>query len=477
MSVSLQNYFQLGLDSTNNPVNQSLQNTIITPVDTKSSHLNRVSFKVPKIGMLTSDSFVQVQFTNSAGVVANNSQGSVNMVNGALGSVKRFRLIMGNKVLTDLENPALLAVNDLYTQNTQQQLIDYHYHLMGNQFKTQARSDGVEEFSRDTRLRIDHTNTHFNMDKNQIGIASDSNVYALPLRHLGAAFLNSSALPVFLMGDREIVIEITFHDDCREYVVDSAGAIAASNTFGVNLDRVQLVSTHIMLNDALEQQERMAMAKKPVQYPLLDQYVVKGSTGTTPAVNTALTNTYRINLQNRELHGICRVNKALAPDGSNRIVANQSSISLGDQKVLVRSNGLNVFDRPVENDSLLYQLSTYYNHGQTLKIPFGAWSQNKQSVYITQTIPAALGGAQVNSGLTNNYLGRFNYQGVDFENGNSNVVFGSGVIQKQTLEYEITLTPRTAANPKQDATQFEVLFYVAVSKLLTIGASTVQVSF
>lgn len=477
MSVSLQNYFQLGLDSTNNPVNQSLQNTIITPVDTKSSHLNRVSFKVPKIGMLTSDSFVQVQFTNAAGVVANNSQASVNFVNGALGSVKRFRLIMGNKVLTDLENPSLLAVNDLYSQNTQQQLIDYHYHLMGNQFKTLARSDGVEEFARNTRLRIDHTNTHFNMDKNQIGIASDSNVYALPLRHLGAAFLNSSALPVFLMGDREIVIEITFHDDCREYVVDSTGTIGGATDFGVNLDRVQLVSTHIMLNDALEQQERMAMAKKPIQYPLLDQYVVKGSTGTTPAVNTALTNTYRINLQNRELHGICRVNKALSPDGSNRIVANQSSISLGDQKVLIRSNGLNVFDRPVENDSLLYQLSTYYNHGQTLKVPFGAWSQNKQSVYITQTIPAALGGTQVNSGLTNNYLGRFNYQGVDFENGNSNVVFGSGVIQKQTLEYEITLTPRTAANPKQDATQFEVLFYVAVSKLLTIGASNIQVSF
>ena len=477
MSVSLQNYFQLGLDSTNNPVNQALQNTIMKAVDTKSSHLNRVSFKVPKIGMLTSDSFIQVQFTNAAGVVANNSQGSVNFVNGALGCVKRFRLLMGNKVLTDLENPSLLAVNDLYSQNTQQQLIDYHYFLMGNQFKTLARSDGVEEFSRATRLRIDHTNTHFNMDKNQIGIASDSNVYALPLRNLGAAFLNSSALPVFLMGDREIVIEITFHEDCREYVVDSAGAIAASTTFGVNLDRVQLVSTHIMLNDALEQQERMAMAKKPIQYPLLDQYVVKASTGTTPAVNTALTNTYRINLQNRELHGICRVNKALSPDGSNRVVANQASISLGEQKILIRSNGLNVFDRPVENDALLYQLSTYYNHGQTLKVPFGAWSQNAQSVYITQTIPAALGGTQVNSGLTNNYLGRFNYQGVDFENGNSNVVFGSGVIQKQTLEYEITLTPRTAANPKQDATQFEVLFYVAVSKLLTIGASSIQVSF
>ena len=61
---------------------------------------------------------------------------------------------MGNKVLTDLENPSLLAVNDLYSQNTQQQLIDYHYHLMGNQFKTLARSDGVEEFARNTRLRI-----------------------------------------------------------------------------------------------------------------------------------------------------------------------------------------------------------------------------------------------------------------------------------------------------------------------------------
>jgi len=52
MSVSLQNYFQLGIDSTNNPVNQSLQNTIITPVDTKSTHLNRCHLKFQKLECL-----------------------------------------------------------------------------------------------------------------------------------------------------------------------------------------------------------------------------------------------------------------------------------------------------------------------------------------------------------------------------------------------------------------------------------------
>ncbi len=53
MSVNLQDYFKLGLDSTNNAGEQpGLINTIRTPADTRSASLNRVTFIVPMVGVL-----------------------------------------------------------------------------------------------------------------------------------------------------------------------------------------------------------------------------------------------------------------------------------------------------------------------------------------------------------------------------------------------------------------------------------------
>ena len=142
MSLNLNDYFNLGLDSTENATTQpGLINTIRTPTDTASSGLNRVTFKVPKIGMLTSDSHINIQFTTALSNVA------PNLVAGALSCVERFRIIIDNKVLTDLENPSFLEVNNLYSQNTLTQLSDLHQVYLGNNFATRTNAaTGLEEF-------------------------------------------------------------------------------------------------------------------------------------------------------------------------------------------------------------------------------------------------------------------------------------------------------------------------------------------
>ena len=62
MTTDLKDYFKLGLDSTENAGEQpGLINTIRTPVDTQSRQLSRVTFKVPKIGMRTGDSHINLR--------------------------------------------------------------------------------------------------------------------------------------------------------------------------------------------------------------------------------------------------------------------------------------------------------------------------------------------------------------------------------------------------------------------------------
>ena len=106
--IDLKSYFKLGLDSTNDATEQAgLINTIRTPVDTQSRQLNRVTFKVPKMGMLTADSHINLRFTTTS------DYSGLNIMNGALGAVQRFRVLVGNKVLTDIERPALLENDKL----------------------------------------------------------------------------------------------------------------------------------------------------------------------------------------------------------------------------------------------------------------------------------------------------------------------------------------------------------------------------
>ena len=309
--------------------------------------------------------------------------------------------------------------------------------------------------------------------------APTSDVYGIPLRMLGAKFLETNSLPVFLMNDREIVIEVTFHNDCREWAVSDTATLAAGDAT-INLPRCELVSTHIMLDDATENRERAASITKAVQFPLIDTYMIRASHTGLAAAATAgalrYQNTiWRVHLNNRELHSLLivptntPVNAAFPPfNGNSRIVANQRSDCLGDISLQLKSNGQNLFDRPITNPAILFQLLTYYNQGLALKVPYNGWNATSQSLYDVQTTNARY----------TDYRGAWRYTGIDFRNGNSGV-FGAGTPQKSALEidHSASVPNGHVSHPTIASQTKDIYFYANVSKLLSLGGKNIAVSF
>ncbi len=468
MSLDLNEYFNLGLESTNNPIeNAGMQNIFRTPVDTSSANLNRITFKFPKTGLLTADSMITLQFVLSDASGAA-STFTPNLVNGAVGAIKRTRILVDNKVLVDLERPGLAENVKLYSRNTQVELAEKQYKLMGNQFRTTVHADGTEAFDvGDTRIHQNTAGSATTISKNIILQEATSKVYGIPLKHLGADFLEAASLPVFLLGHREMILELEFFSDCREYVVAPADGAVAAGDVKINLANAELVSTHIALPNDLEASEIANLKTRPAQYPLKDKYVIKGVCDATVGVNTAIPLNYRINFQNREVHNlmICSVITG-ANIAGKRITANQFSMSMGDETLQMKVNGLNLFDRPIVTQPMIYQLTTYSEDGMTLKVPYNAWSVTDQSLRAYE---------QSTNSLYLDYRGGFHYTKVDFSNANSGV-FGSGTMMKTACEVEHTITPRTATNPNQTQIN-DVFFYATISKLMTIGSSQVNISY
>jgi hypothetical protein len=464
--TDLNSYFNLGLESTNQAIeNAGMINVFRTPVDTSSSNLNRITFKFPKTGLLTGDTMITLQFV-LADSTAMTSNLTPNLANGAIGAIKRTRILVDNKTLVDLQRPGLAENVKLYSRNTQVELAEKEYALLANQYRTTVEESGEEA------LHVKEMR-YFNADANNVGFnrniiqqVATSKVYGIKLKHLGADFLEANSLPVFLLGHREIVLELEFHDDCREYIVDPNGGAFNAGDVKVSLADAELVSTHIMLPTEVEANEIAAMARQPVQYPLLDTYVVKGVVDTDGiALGSQQDQTYRINFQNREVHNllICNVDTVAS---SKRTIANQRANSLGGNKLQMKVNGQNLFDKPIVDQSILYQLTTYSEDGRTLKVPFNAFRCDSAALanYRQSTNPLYL-----------DYRGGFHYLKVDFSNGNQGV-FGSGTLMKTACEIDYSLIPATQNNPKQDEKR-DVFFYVTISKLLAIGANQINISY
>ena len=68
-----------------------------------------------------------------------------------------------------------------------------------------------------------------------------------------------------------------------------------------------------------------------------------------------------------------------------------------------------------------------------------------------------------------------NYLKQDFTNGNAGV-FGSGTLFTTAAEIDYSVVPAVNASPDQ-TDQRDMLFYVSVSKLLQIGATTIDISY
>lgn len=461
MSVDLNSYFKLGLDSTENAGQQpGLINTIRTPVDTQSAQLNRVTFKVPKIGMLTGDSHINLRFKST-----NADDSCLNLVNGALGAIERFRITIGNKVLTDLEKPGMLENVKMYSTKSPTQLNDLERNFLGNNTAFETVKDiGIIQIHDNLNARCDILGNYY--VQNMKITTADCKTYAIPLRMLGAQFLETASLPVFLLGSKEMIIEITFADNCNDYAF-SMGALGASD-IKVDHPNVELITTHVMLPDDVENEQMMGVRNAPAQYPLIDNYVIKGVLPA-GANGTTAQNLYRLNLQNRELQRLCMVFKDI--QGSNSpLVANQNAAAVGDESIQIKSNGLNLFERPVTNPAVVYQLLNYYNGGMALKVPYQVYNGDRFGMVCMETA-----GVGSDKGQVRNYISSFHYLGFDFRNGN-NGIFGAGTVQRQALEVDYTNTPRTAIKANS-ATVKDVLFYASVSKMLSIGSNSIDVSF
>jgi len=461
MSVDLNSYFKLGLDSTENAGEQpGLINTIRTPVDTQSAQLNRVTFKVPKIGMLTGDSHINLRFTST-----NPNDCALNLVNGALGAIERFRIIIGNKVLTDLEKPGMLENVKMYSNKSPTQLNDLERNFLGNNTAFDTTKDkGIIQLHEKLNARCDAIgNVYIQNMKIQ---TSACKTYAIPLRMLGAQFLETASLPVFLLGNREMIIEITFADNCLDYAF-SMGVLGASQ-IKVDHPNVELITTHVMLPDDVENEQMMGVMNAPAQYPLIDNYVIKGVLPA-GANGVEATNLYRLNLQNRELQRLLMVLKD-TQGTYNQLVANQVAAAVGDESIQIKSNGLNVFERPVSNSAIVYQLLNYYNGGMAIKVPNQVYHGDRFSMACMEV--AAAGS---DKGAVRNYISTFHYLGFDFRNGN-NGIFGAGSVQRQALEVDYSNTPRTDIKGNSASVK-DVLFYASVSKMLSIGSNSIDVSF
>ena len=472
MSYDLNSYFQLGLDSATNPQQSLVMNTIRTPVDSQSgrSGLSKVTFKVPKVGLLTGDSMITVQFIEKSGG-ASTANVTPNFISGALGCVERCRILIDNKVLTDLEKPSLLEIPKMYSRSTQNEVAQFNTKFLANQFETSVDNvSGKEIFNNDkTRYftAADRTTDNQNVIRHKPSTEDNSRVYGLHLKNLGAEFLDTDSLPVFLLGsNREMVIELFIQKDCREYLVPTMGTLAADD-YEVNYPLVELVTTHIQIPDDVQANELASLQSNPVSYPLLDNYVVKG-TITTPAANNQVSKVYRINAQNRELHKLLMVHENVSNDieNNNRVVGNQKAIALGDENLQIKTNGLNLFERPITSQSLLYQMTTYAHNGMAFKLPINACRVDSRINSMEQ----------MDNNLGLNYRGNAKYLAIDFGNGNGGV-YGGGTTQKQAMEIEYKVTPTNATKPVQESRTYDASFYLTVSKLLTIGAKSVEISF
>jgi hypothetical protein len=473
MSLELDQFFNLQVNEVEDaPLQQSLLTTIRTPIEASNPNTNSVFIKIPKIGLLTSDSMVtfRLKATSTPG-----SNCRVNLLNGALGAIKRFTLRVDNKIISDIERPSQYVTQHLYSQNSASKISCLHHYLFGcNTRITVDLFDGIERpdarcgvvISYDAGTQVPTlTAQEFLISSND-----DENYrFGVPLSFLGATFLTNNNLPMFLMKDREVILELQFEKDAREYVIGTDDIDLAY--CGVDLPTVELVSTHILQDQELETAMLAQIKKSPFKYPMIDTYLVK-SIMSGQLLNTEKTETYRINLQGRELHSmLLAFRDTVLPDHSGvgyyKIwAANQASDALGDEEYLLKMNGRNVFERPVNSQAIIYFLTQLYNKGSSPQVSKHQFTCDNNTI-----LNAAVNTDEFNRDLR----GICHWVGFDFENGN-NVVFGGGLQQTAPLEIQYSITPRTAIFPVQTSTH-EVNAYMSISKLLTIGAGQVGISF
>lgn len=484
-SPQIQDFFRLGLSQEDESLDDAgLVNTIrVAPESTSSLH-NFCKFKFENVGLLTSDSGIMVQAQSNSTQAA----AGLNMGAGILKAIKRVQVLIDGQTLSDLEDPCMLEGQRMYSRNTNSRLLDYHKSLLGNSFQIETEIAGTKAFAKGFQKVASENSVQYSTDANPLPFPVRNNLvntntgfkkYFVHLHQLGLSFLRHQNLPLYLMKDRNIELIIEFFDDCREWGFNSAANLAA-NSLKINLENCELVQTNIILDEELVAQQRDLLSKAgSVNFPIIENYLIKG-TITTGAANTMTDHSpIRLNLQNREVHRLLTCFKENEGSFVQDAMGNFKSHALGDEEINYRVNGNFLFDDDVDNASLIYYLNSQYNNGFALKVPFPAYNLNSLS---NQQFPLATPADATQRNFTV-YEGKMHYLGQSFRNGNDGVV-GSGTSMRVPLELvyrqsAVVSQADAAANgqPQQVSKTYSMNHYVGATKLLSISPSSVMISF
>lgn len=498
MALDLQNFFRLGLDSTNQPIEATgLLNTRRVAPSTVSTLHNRVVFRFENEGLLTKDSGVIVQPVQGT---ANGNVG-LNVVNGILGSIRRATLTIDGKRLTDLVQPSHLENNRLYSKNTESRMLDYYRPLIGNGLAVQVVKDGEAENTiglngveySGTEIFSKHLPTQYNNADpgaavvRQYGIGQNNNKnYYVPLHLLGMNFLRYNNLPLYLMKDRLVELTLEFDNKAAQnWAFDSTNGVGVGrSTVTVDLNACELIQNNILLDDELVQSQLAMIRDEAANFSLVESYLVEGTIpilqrldGGGAVINQS--KNYRINCQGREVQKLLVAQTFSDNDGSNTGVvpfANQGSVDIGEKEYNWRINGSLLFDKDIKDETIQYYLLTEYNGGYGVRVSRNTFASNSlvQKQYADLIVDA-----QRNQ--VTDYIGRFNYLGQSLRNGSAGV-FGAGTLINTPIDLKMSHVSAPnkfppcqgdAANPKN----LRSLIYVSNSKMLQINANSVNITF
>lgn len=488
MSVDLNKFFRIGLDTTENPIDQSLIIQQRTAPDNINRLQNKVIFKIPKQGILTRDSMLKVPLFK----LSDGENTRTNLLNGILGSITRVVLKADNKVITDREFPSYTNTNFLYANYTNVEMLNYWKFLLGNGLaleavKKEPNTEGSLEALRISEKifiltpYVDAPNSPvLNIQDMNLGLTADgtnTRPFGIPLWLLSPFFMNNS-LPVFLMrSTRDITLEITFSKDQTDYIIGSDN-MRDNNKFSVVLDSIELCTTHIIQSPDAEMMAIDNAKNKPLNYQYNDEYLIKYKVnGTSGNINE----TIRANLNTRRLNRFLMVFKPLRTvqydftATSNQLFASQLSTAFGDQTLQVKMNGTEIFQHPVDSDPLLFHLTSIYNDNKPLQFTRAMTSFNSH-------MASRLDPVEVESPLTLNFsstqlLGTCNYIGVSVTNGNAEPLLSS-TVQTTPLEINYTSTRNTKINNyPMNNIEHSILLYPQIFKQVSISPSSVVVSY
>jgi hypothetical protein len=492
-SVDVQDYFRLGLDTTDRPIaGTGVINIVRKAPDTISSQHNQVIFRFDNEGLLTKDSGITLRPKLSATATAGNV--SLNIVNGILGSISRATLRIDGQTLTDVVEPALLENQRLYSRNSVSKLLEMHQALIGNQFATQIDTEaiddvnnrqdvnvdaGLETLRKEQALEISDDQKLARVRRAKLGTGSNK-TYFIPLSSLGMNFLRYQSLPMYLLQDRQVELVLEFESDARKWAFDVNDGIAAGDAL-IDLQSCELTQVRIQLDEDIVMEQREMMAQEGgVDFELMESYTVKHviTTGADGVQKTY--SPIRINAQNREVQ---KLMVAFTPTtaeftalygglGKNPL-AQQVSLSLGEVEYNWRINGAFLYDKDITSSAVQYYLNAEYNGSFGLKVSRKAWALDALSQHQDKLNSADIGDSA--------YAGRFYYVGQSLRNGNSGVQ-GAGTGIRVPIEFLLASTAQEDPSagdftPKQANAEVVLNIYVSNTKLLKIMPTTVMMSF